>query len=234
MKGIIYIVLTSIVMFIMTSCISDPTAIGHRSEIDGNNAVSQSSKSTNIQKVDVSTEDASLAKTLSDPKVIKKTVVPRPTGKLPDACSLVNDEFIAKTIGVNPRAIETKDGSNAASQHARSCFFRWDHKGVANSGILVQIQENPLPDEIDNWASYYIQAKIHQGETNPNTMESFKFKKLDNIGESGAYNYDMHRYLWRTDNDKVIMIAVNIRATEAEELNWVYAIGEEVMQNYTI
>jgi hypothetical protein len=232
MKVIFYIWFASFLLFMTTSCVSDPTSHGDSANTGANKGVSQSGQAANNQNT--KTPDASLAKTLSDPKVAKKTVVPRPSGKLPDACSLVDDAFIAKTVGVNPAAVETKDGSSSASQHARSCFFRWDHKGVANSGILVQIQENPLPEEIDNWASYYIQAKIQQGETNPSTMESFKYKKLENIGESGAYSYEMHRYLWRTDNDKVFMVAVNIRATEEEELKWVYAIGEELMQNYTI
>jgi len=232
MKVIFHIWYASFMLFMMTSCVSDSTGNNGSARTEANRGVSQSGQAANNQNNKIA--DASLAKTLSDPKVIKKTVVPRPSGKLPDACSLVDDAFIAKTVGVNPLAVETKDGSNSASQHARACFFRWDHKGVANSGILVQIQENPLPEEIDNWASYYIQAKIQQGETNPSTMESFKFKKLENIGESGAYSYDMHRYLWRTDNDKVFMVAVNIRATEEEELKWVYAIGEELMQNYTI
>ena len=164
--------------------------------------------------------------------VSKLEPTPAQLNTLPNACDLLSDNFIAKTVGVDAASITVKDGTGASSEHARACFFRWDHKGVANSGVLIQIQENPLPGEIDNWAAYYIQAKVNQGETNPTTMESTRFKAYNDIGVSGAYNYNMHRYLWRTDNDKVFMIAFNIKSSEKEELAWAKTLGEEIMRNY--
>jgi hypothetical protein len=162
----------------------------------------------------------------------KPNSTPRQANTLPNSCELISESFIAKTIGVSEEAISMKDGTNAASEHARACFFRWDHKGVANSGVLIQIQENPLPDEIDDWAAYYIQAKINQGETNPNTMESTRFKVYKDLGVSGAYNYEMQRYLWRTEDGIVFMIAFNLRASEKEQLSWAKTLGEEIMKNY--
>ena len=131
-----------------------------------------------------------------------------PKKRLPNACELLSDNFIAQTIGIDAAAITLKDGSNSASKHAKACFFRWDHNDIPNSGVLIQVQENPLPDEIDDWAAYYIQAKINQGETNPNTMESTRFKSYKGLGISGAYSYDLHRYLWRTDEGLVFMLSL--------------------------
>ncbi len=171
---------------------------------------------------------------ISNPEkfIPKSKPTPQQMNTLPSACGLISEDFIGSTIGVDVGSINMKDGTSSASEHARACFFRWDHKGVANSGVLIQIQENPLPDEIDDWAAYYIQAKINQGETNPNTMESTRFKPYKELGISGAYNYEMQRYLWRTDNDKVFMIAFNLRASEKEQLSWAKTLGEEIMKNY--
>lgn len=162
----------------------------------------------------------------------KVKMKPKPTGAIPDACTLINEPFIGKTISVNSDAITIKDGSISATSTARSCFFRWEHKGVPNSGVLIQIQENPLPEEISDWAAYFIQAKINSGDSDPTSGVNYKYKPVDGIGVKGAYNYDMHRYFFRTEDDKVFMVAFNIRATEQEELSWAKDIGKEVLKNY--
>ena len=151
--------------------------------------------------------------------------------KLPDACTLVTDKFIGKTIGVNPMAINIKDGSGPASSHARACFFRWDHEGIPNSGVMVQVMDNPLPDEFPEWASYYIKAKIDGGDVKPDGTGAFKYKKLDGVGLSGAYSFDMHQYLMRTEAGYIIGVAFNLPASEDEELAWSKIIGKEVIKN---
>ena len=155
-----------------------------------------------------------------------------PIGTLPDACTLINEPFIGKTIKVVPEAITIKDGSGPSSTTARSCFFRWEHKGVPNSGVLIQIQKNPLPDEINDWAAYFIQAKVNSGDNDPTGGVNYKYKPVNDIGKAGAYSYDMHRYFFRTEEDIVFMVAFNIRATEEEELAWAKTIGKEALKNY--
>lgn len=154
------------------------------------------------------------------------------TAALPNACSLINTDYIGQVIGVDGNLISIKDGSSSASKHARSCFFRWEHNGVPNSGVLIQVMENPLPEEVNDWAAYYIQAKLHQGDVDPTGNQSFKYKALDGLGVAGAYNFDMHRYLWRIEEDIVYMVAFNLPATEDQEVKWVKALGKEIMNNY--
>lgn len=156
--------------------------------------------------------------------------IQKATRPVPDACSLLSDKFIAKTIGVNVEGITLKDGSSQASPYARSCFFRWDHRGVPNSGVLLQVQDNPVPDEFPEWAAYYIQAKRNQGEKSPDGSMDFKYKMFEGLGEDGAYCYDLHRYMWRDKEDFVYLIAFNLPATEAEELEWARQLGAEVMR----
>lgn len=150
---------------------------------------------------------------------------------VPDACQLITDKFIAKVIGVDVDAITLKDGSSPASPYARSCFFRWDHRGVPNSGVLVQVKDNPVPDEFPEWAAYYIQSKKNSGEKSPDGAFEFKYADFPYLGVSGAYNYELHRYIWRDERDFVYMIAFNLPASEAEELEWARQLGEEVMRN---
>jgi hypothetical protein len=187
-----------------------------------------------ISPEDYKMKKSSIQEMIDNPEkyIPKKKSIPIKRNSLPNACELLTENFIAKTIGIEVAAITIKDGTNSASEHAKACFFRWDHDGIPNSGVLIQVQENPLPEEIDDWAAYYIQAKINQGETNPNTMQSTRFKPYKDLGVSGAYNYDMHRYLWRTEDDIVFMIALNLRGSESEEKAWVKKLGTEAMKNY--
>jgi len=79
---------------------------------------------------------------------------------VPDACSLITPQEIAVALGVDASAISVKDGSNPKSLNVRSCFFRWEHDGIPNSGVLIQAQSNPLPEDFPNWGTTYIKAKM--------------------------------------------------------------------------
>jgi len=233
----------------ITSCVSDATSTSVNKKADSdnnqkisskevaigndqpNNQVTAGNNSVNVKVSEqkdspANPQDKTTNLTITTPKI-------KSDRALPDACTLVNEEFIGNTIEVNSDAITIKDGSISSTSTARSCFFRWEHKGVPNSGVLIQIQENPLPEEINDWAAYFIQAKIHSGDTDPSGGTNFKYKPFEGIGVTGAYNYDMHRYFYRTEDDKVFLIAFNISATEQEELKWAKAIGKEVFNNYS-
>ena len=150
---------------------------------------------------------------------------------VPHACDVLNPKTVAKVIGVDQASIGVKDGSSSASPYAKSCFFRWEHRGVPNSGVLLQVQDNPVPDEFPEWAAYYIQAKKNEGEKSPDGAFEYRFKDFDGLGVDGAYNYELHRYMWRDKKDFVYLIAFNLPASEAEELEWARKIGAEVMKN---
>lgn len=150
---------------------------------------------------------------------------------LPEPCELLSDNFIANVIGVNKDAINLKDGSNPATPYARSCFFRWDHNGIPNSGVLIQVQSNPVPNEFPEWAPYYLQAKRNTGEKSPDGLTTFKYKNFEGMGVDGAYSFELHRYLWRDAKDYVYMVAFNLPSTESEEVEWARKLGQELMKN---
>ncbi len=170
-------------------------------------------------------------KTKDQMRLDAKEKVQRGTRTVPDACTLITDKQIASVVGVDAMAINIKDGSSSASPYARSCFFRWDHRGVPNSGVLIQVQDNPVPDEFPEWAAYFIQAKKNQGEKSPDGSLDFKYEDFTGLGLAGAYSYELHRYMWRDEADFVYMVAFNLPASEAEELDWARKLGAIVMDN---
>jgi hypothetical protein len=97
---------------------------------------------------------------------------------------------------------------------------------------MIQVQDNPVPDEFPDWAKYYIQAKVHEGEQLPDGSGVFKYKTMDGVGDAGAYNFELNRYIWRVGSEYIFMVAFNLHATEAQELKWAKEIGQEVMRNF--
>ena len=90
---------------------------------------------------------------------------------------------------------------------------------------------NPVPDDLPEWASYYISSKRNQGDKMPDGETSYRYKDFP-LGKAGGYNYDIGRYVWRIDTGNVFMIAFNIQSSEAEQLIWAEKIGKEVEKNF--
>lgn len=151
--------------------------------------------------------------------------------KLPSTCGLVTTEFIGKTIGVPAAPIDVKDGSAKNVNYQRACFFKWPYNNVPNSGIMVQLMSNPLPDELPDWASAFISSKKNAGDKAPDGSATYQYKDFAEMGIAGAYNYELGRYYWRTDKDHVVGVLFNLQATDAEQLLWARKIGKEVMKN---
>ncbi len=154
--------------------------------------------------------------------------------ELPSACRLIHASFITKVMGgsVQQSDILTKDGSAKSATDARSCFYKWDDGGNPNGGVLIQVQRNPIPDEFPDWASYYVSAKKNQGDQMPDGSGSYRYKDFPGMGLAGAYNYDLSRYVWRSETDHVFMVAFNLASSEAEQLIWAEKIGKEMMKNF--
>ncbi len=168
--------------------------------------------------------------TRSAPEIIKRDANNNPIP--PNACALVTPEFLGKVLGVNAGTISVKDGSSATSPHARSCFFRWEHEGAPNSGVLVQVQVNPVPHEFPDWAIAFVDAKKTAGEQSIDGSAGYRYKDFSGMGDDGAYNFELSRYIWRISNEYVFLIAFNLPSTEGQEVKWAQSIGKEVMKNF--
>lgn len=173
--------------------------------------------------------------TKSDKPVPKRTPDKIPPGSLPSACDLVTENYISEVLGiVEARDIYVKDGSgpNPYKSDSRSCFFKWPHNGDRNAGVLIQVQRNSYPEEFPDWAKYYITSKKQQGDKLPDESVTYRYKDFPDMGEDGAYNYDLARYLWRIKSGHVIMIAFNLPSSEPEQLMWASKIGKVVEKNF--
>ena len=144
--------------------------------------------------------------------------------EVPDACSLLSTQEIASAIGVDANGISTKDGSNLRSTNVRSCFFRWEHHGVPNSGVLIQAQSNPLPEDFPTWSTTFIKSKIESGEKSMDG-DVFLYKPFDGGGIEGAYNHDQNKYFWRMDDQLIYSITFNLGEDEATQLAWAEKIA---------
>lgn len=161
----------------------------------------------------------------------QKAEPPKNENALPSTCGLVSPEFIGKLIGVPADPIVVKDGSAKNSNYQRACFFKWAYNNVPNSGVMVQLSSNPVPDDLPDWASYYISTKKNNGDKAPDGSATYRYKDFPDVGVAGAYNYDLGRYYFRTEKDHVIGVLFNLQASEAEQLLWATKIGQEVLKN---
>ena len=55
---------------------------------------------------------------------------------------------------------------------------------------------------------------------------------MSTLGKTGAYNYELGRYIWRTDEGNIFMIAFNLDGSDPEYLLWAEKLGKEAMKNF--
>lgn len=158
-------------------------------------------------------------------EVKKRANAPR----LPDACKFITTNELKQIIGVDAEVeVSIKDATTPQNPFARSCFFRWEDDGIPNSGALLQIQSNPIPEEYPEWPLTFIKSKLESGEKGFNDVQEveYKYNKFEDIGIEGAYNYDLRKYFWRIDDEFIYMLAFNLEGTEAEHLHWATQIAK--------
>lgn len=167
-------------------------------------------------------------KNTQEKRAEQKAIVAK--GGLPDACTLISKEQIATIINEDPSIVRLKNGTSPQSSNTQACFYRWDFNGMPNSGILVQVQTNPIPDDLPTWASSFVDSKKSVGETDySGSGETIKYKTMTNLGNAGAYSFEMGKYFWRLNDDYVFMIAYNLPGTdEATQLKYTKKIGDIV------
>ena len=153
-----------------------------------------------------------------------------PNVALPDACTLLKRESVANQFGVELRYINVIDG-NPEGEESRSCFYKWDDPDYPNAGILVQIQSNPMVEEVPDWPAYAVANKRTTGETIMGDAAPTIYKLWPGVGTDASYSYELGKYYWRIKNDLVIMLAYNMDITEDKQKETAYNFAQEVMDN---
>ena len=153
--------------------------------------------------------------------------------EVPDACTLITEAEVAAIVGVNPSIVTLKDGSNKLTATTRSCFFRWSDSSSPNSGVLIQVQKNPIPEEYEDWPILFIESKIKNGEqTFDGTDVTYEYKAWDAVGDAGCYSYEASKYHWRLSNQYVFMVAFNTGANERNQMKQATALAKNVMASF--
>lgn len=150
---------------------------------------------------------------------------------VPDACALISVDQIAKILGVQPEAISQKDASHTKSPFTRSCFYRWDGASP-NTGVLLQVQGNPVAEEYAEWVSLFVESKRTTGDKEMGTNETHKYEKMEGLGDDGSYSHRLGKYVWRDGNNFAFLLSFNTNSAPDVQMNNVKKIGKIVMGNY--
>jgi len=167
---------------------------------------------------------------LDESNKITSTYSFSPDVALPDACTLLSRESVAKEFGVELIYVNVIDG-NPQGEESRSCFFKWDDPNYPNAGILIQIQSNPMVEEVPDWPAYAVANKRTTGETIMGDAAPTIYKMWPGVGTDASYSYELGKYYWRIKNDLLVMLAYNMDITEDKQKETAYAIAQEVMDN---
>jgi len=146
-------------------------------------------------------------------------------------CLYIPKSKLAKLFNWKDEDIKMKNASTKKSKYSKACFYRYNRDGDPNGGLMIQTQTNPIPGEIDDWASSFISAKITGGEKSfePNTP-AILYKKFSPEGKLGAYNAQTKKYFFKMNNDLIFMIAFNLAGNEKTQLKWANSIATDIIK----
>lgn len=126
---------------------------------------------------------------------------------VPPVCNMITEAEIAELFGIASEEVKETNGNrgSAPDDNSKSCFWRW-----TNSGMLIQISTNPLPDELTDWATRYIESKKTSGEQSMDTPDSrYLFKDFKGPGMYNVYNEELGRYYVAKNQDYMITLIFN-------------------------
>jgi len=166
---------------------------------------------------------------------VNNVSVEKMDGEIKDPCSLLSREFIQRTLGVTA-GINLKEGNKfEPGGTTRSCFFKWDDANHANSGIMIQVLKNPMPDEYDDYITFLVDSKKSSGEKSMDHPDKPDlFYPYNDLGDAGAMSFESKKFYWRISNKMVFMLAYNLPASDLELKNWTRILGTELMRNYNL
>jgi len=149
---------------------------------------------------------------------------------LPEACKLIDIKWLEKLVEAKEDILVT-NSTSAKNPNTNSCFFRWSNDLMPNSGIFLQIVENPVPDEVSNYAHYFVKGKLESGETDM-SGNKYEYIPYKTVGIAGAYSAEQGNYFWQVSEERVFMLAFNLGLSSKKEKRYADAIAKHVMSRY--
>ncbi len=151
---------------------------------------------------------------------------------LPNPCQLITPEWINKNTSLKITDPRIKQGNSGAGNDSWSCFFQWEQDGDPNTGFLINVMINPVPEEVVDYPETYMQAKRVDGETMMGSDKPFPYKRLDGLGIEALGCKDLGKYYWRIDNEYLFMLAYNIEMSDSAQRAATVKIGNEIIKNF--
>lgn len=153
--------------------------------------------------------------------------------KLPFACDLVSEKEMKKILNMDI-TFDVMDGNrNQKSENSTSCFYKWDDPKYDVSGVMIQVNRNPLPDEIPDYVTKYMNNKRWEGENSyddPNV--SFKYSDLEGLEFPAIYNRETYKYYFGVKNMYLCSVAFNYPAGPEQLDAWFKDIAMEMAKNF--
>ena len=227
-------ILLLLVITMFFSCKTDSTSVGNTTAPLTETSESKKSAAKQEAMNSMKGEKSTLSKGESKPRTAQKGKVETNFNKngIPDACDLLTQETIAKYMGIPSASINLADGSSSKSQLQRACFFKWDGTALKNAGVMVQIQQNPVADDVPEYFTYMVQSLKKDGENELNGGNT-KFYDWPGFGDDGAYSSEAGKYVWRIGNDWAFMVAFNSELKGRDQERAAKAFAKEVMDRMT-
>jgi len=153
---------------------------------------------------------------------------------IPDACGMLSQTWIKNTLELKITNISIKKAEENEDTPAKSCFFKWEDPNTSHAGIFIQIMTNPVYDEFDQWVSYFVNAKVSEGEVIQGSDEVYFYKRYNAGIYKGVYSYDLKKFYWNKGDDYLFMLAFNLDISESKMLSYAEKISAKVNENFEL
>lgn len=142
---------------------------------------------------------------------------------IPNVCIRLTPADIADAFGIDKSIIKESNGNRSQGEisNSKSCFWRW-----GTEGIVIQISNNPLPDEVDDWGKRYVNTKKSTGEQMMSSTERFVFTDYDGPGKYNVYNADLGKYYSTKGEELIISLIFNGNMNKKKQLQ----IAKQLME----
>jgi hypothetical protein len=136
-----------------------------------------------------------------------------PRNDVPVAADFIDVSTMEEFLELEPGTIyDVVKNLNLSNKNSNSIFYQIDDPDLGNAAVMIQVTKNPLPDDISDkdYAAYYINNKVNEGERSAkNPEEPTRFEDWD-VGVAGAYNKDLGKYYWRDKDHVIYLFATNV------------------------
>jgi len=151
---------------------------------------------------------------------------------LPNPCDLISVKQLSEVLDVDKNLIEIKSTANAG-KYSTSCALSWENvENGSDSKLFLILQSNPLPDDIEEWAKSFIEAKIENGDMGyPNNGTPYIYEPIKGFDGLVAYNDELRRVYWQAKGDLTIAIYYNAGFTESNRKRFAAKIAKIMNRN---